>query len=105
LAHKTIQYITQSKKLTAERLKTGLLMRFDPEEDINSLAKNWIINTGTTEQPWDNKDLKFRNPLGVGKSRISELVVNAMVYKTTCMGIYRILKRAKRITWCWLPYR
>jgi 3-hydroxyacyl-CoA dehydrogenase/enoyl-CoA hydratase/3-hydroxybutyryl-CoA epimerase len=86
-SQKTIQYITQSKKkLTAEQaFKDGLVDAIcTPEEDINSLAKNWIINTGTTEQPWIIKDLKFRNPLGVGQSQESASFqcANAMAYKT-----------------------
>jgi 3-hydroxyacyl-CoA dehydrogenase/enoyl-CoA hydratase/3-hydroxybutyryl-CoA epimerase len=88
-SQKTIQYIAQSKKLTAEQaLKDGLVDAIcTPEEDINSLAKNWILNTGTTEQPWDNKRFKVPGtPLGVGQvSGISEFfsVANAMAYKTT----------------------
>lgn len=88
-SQKTIQYITQSKKLTAEQaLKDGLVDAVCiPQEDINSLAKNWIINKGTTEQPWDNKKFKVSGtPLGVGQvSGISEFfsIANAMVYKTT----------------------
>lgn len=86
---KTIQYITQSQKLTAEQaLKDGLVDAVcTPEEDLNLLAKNWILNTGTMEQPWDNKRFKVPGtPLGVGQvSGISEFfsVANAMAYKTT----------------------
>jgi 3-hydroxyacyl-CoA dehydrogenase/enoyl-CoA hydratase/3-hydroxybutyryl-CoA epimerase len=86
---KTIQYITQSKKLTAEQaFNDGLVDAVcSPEEDINSLAKNWIVTNGTTEQPWDNKKFKVPGtPLGVGQiSGINEFfsVANAMAYKTT----------------------
>ncbi|TRX37426.1 enoyl-CoA hydratase [Flavobacterium sp. ZT3R18] len=86
---KTIQYITQSKKLTAEQaLKDGLVDAIcGLEEDINSKAKNWILTRGTSEQPWDNKKFKVPGtPFGVGQiSGVNEFfsVSNAMAYKTT----------------------
>lgn len=88
-SQKTIQYITQSKKLTAEQaLKDGLVDAVcSPEYDIIALAKNWILTNGTCEQPWDNKGFKVPGtPLGVGQvSGVSEFfsVANAMAYKTT----------------------
>jgi 3-hydroxyacyl-CoA dehydrogenase/enoyl-CoA hydratase/3-hydroxybutyryl-CoA epimerase len=86
---KTIEYITKSKKLTAEQaLKDGLVDEIcNPEDDIVMLAKNWIITKGTNEQPWDNKRFKVPGtPLGVGQiSGVTEFfsVSNAMAYKTT----------------------
>lgn len=86
---KTIQYITQSKKLTAEQaLKDGLVDEIcSPEDDIVSLAKNWIRTKGISIQPWDNKKFKVPGtPLGVGQvSGVDEFfsVSNAMAYKTT----------------------
>ncbi|MGO4820659.1 MULTISPECIES: 3-hydroxyacyl-CoA dehydrogenase NAD-binding domain-containing protein [unclassified Flavobacterium] len=88
-SQKTIQYITQSKKLRAEQaLKDGLVDAVcSPEDDIIALAKNWILTKGTCEQPWDNKRFKVPGtPLGVGQvSGVSEFfsVSNAMAYKTT----------------------
>lgn len=88
-SQKTIQYITQSKKLTAEQaLKDGLVDAVcSPEDDIIALAKNWILTKGTWEQPWDNKKFKVPGtPFGVGQvSGVSEFfsVSNAMAYKTT----------------------
>jgi 3-hydroxyacyl-CoA dehydrogenase/enoyl-CoA hydratase/3-hydroxybutyryl-CoA epimerase len=86
---KTIEYITQSKKLTAEQaLKDGLVDEIcNPEDDIVMLAKNWIRTKGTSVQPWDNKKFKVPGtPLGVGQtSGVTEFfsVSNAMGYKTT----------------------
>jgi 3-hydroxyacyl-CoA dehydrogenase/enoyl-CoA hydratase/3-hydroxybutyryl-CoA epimerase len=86
---KTIEYITQSKKLTAEQaLKDGLVDEIcGPEEDIVMLAKNWIRTKGTSIQPWDNKKFKVPGtPLGVGQiSGVTEFfsVSNAMAYKKT----------------------
>jgi 3-hydroxyacyl-CoA dehydrogenase/enoyl-CoA hydratase/3-hydroxybutyryl-CoA epimerase len=86
---KTIQYITQSKKLTASQaLKDGLVDEIcTPESDIVVLAKNWIRMKGTSVQPWDNKKFKVPGtPLGVGQiSGVTEFfsVSNAMAYKTT----------------------
>jgi 3-hydroxyacyl-CoA dehydrogenase/enoyl-CoA hydratase/3-hydroxybutyryl-CoA epimerase len=88
-SEKTIQYITQSKKLTAEQaLKDSLVDEIcSPEDDIVKLAKNWIITKGSSEQPWDNKRFKVPGtPLGVGQiSGVTEFfsVANAMAYKTT----------------------
>ncbi|WP_339920446.1 3-hydroxyacyl-CoA dehydrogenase NAD-binding domain-containing protein [uncultured Flavobacterium sp.] len=88
-SQKTIQYITQSKKLTAEQaLKDSLVdVICSPEDDIVMLAKNWIITKGSSEQPWDNKRFKVPGtPLGVGQiSGVTEFfsVANAMAYKTT----------------------
>jgi len=88
-SQKTIQYITQSKKLTAEQaLKDGLVDEIcSSEEDINSLAKNWILTKGTSVQPWDQKKYKVpETPLGVGQiSGVNEFfsVSNAMAYTTT----------------------
>lgn len=88
-SQKTIQYITQSKKLTAEQaLKDGLVdVVCSSEEDIVSLAKNWILTKGISEQPWDNKKFKVPGtPFGVGQiSGINEFfsVSNAMAYKAT----------------------
>ncbi|MEZ7504572.1 3-hydroxyacyl-CoA dehydrogenase NAD-binding domain-containing protein [Flavobacterium sp. Arc2] len=86
---KTIQYITQSKKLTAEQaLKDGLVDEIcNPEDDIVMLAKDWIRTKGTSMQPWDNKKFKVPGtPMGVGQiSGVTEFfsVSNAMAYKTT----------------------
>lgn len=86
---KTIQYITQSKKLTASQaLKDGLVDEIcTPENDIVVRAKNWIRTKGTSVQPWDNKKFKVPGtPLGVGQiSGVTEFfsVSNAMAYKTT----------------------
>src|SRR3970040_3030980 len=83
-SQKTIQYITQSKKLTAEQaLKDGLVdVVCSSEDDIVSLAKNWILTKGKSEQPWDNKKFKVpRTPFGVGQiSGVNEFfsVSNAM---------------------------
>jgi len=88
-SQKTIQYITQSKKLTAEQaLKDGLVdVVCSSEEDIVSLAKNWILTKGKSEQPWDNKKFKVPGtPFGVGQiSGVNEFfsVSNAMAYKAT----------------------
>jgi len=88
-SQKTIQYITQSKKLTAEQaLKDSLVDEIcSPEDDIVKLAKNWIITKGSSEQPWDNKRFKVPGtPLGVGQtSGVTEFfsVSNAMAYKST----------------------
>lgn len=88
-SQKTIQYITQSKKLTAEQaLKDSLVDEIcSPEDDIVKLAKNWIITKGSSEQPWDNKRFKVPGtPLGVGQiSGVTEFfsVANAMAYKTS----------------------
>ncbi|MBL4746635.1 MAG: enoyl-CoA hydratase/isomerase family protein [Flavobacteriaceae bacterium] len=86
---KTIQYITQSKKLSAKQaLKDGLVDALcSPEDDINALAKKWILNQGNTVQPWDVKGFKIPGtPMGVGQiSGSTEFfsVSNAMAYKTT----------------------
>lgn len=88
-SQKTIQYITQSKKLTAEQaLKDGIINQTcKPEDDINALAKQWILTKGTTQQPWDNKTFKIPGtPVGIGQvSGVSEFfsVSNAMAYKNT----------------------
>lgn len=88
-SQKTIQYITQSKKLTAEQaLKDGLVdVVCSSEEDIVSLAKNWILTKGISEQPWDNKKFKVPGtPFGVGQiSGVNEFfsVSNATAYKAT----------------------
>ncbi|SEA38964.1 3-hydroxyacyl-CoA dehydrogenase / enoyl-CoA hydratase / 3-hydroxybutyryl-CoA epimerase [Flavobacterium gillisiae] len=88
-SQKTIEYITKSKKLTAEQaLKDGLVDEIcSPEDDIVMLAKNWIITKGSSEQPWDNKRFKVPGtPLGVGQtSGVTEFfsVSNAMGYKST----------------------
>jgi ClpP class serine protease len=57
---KTIEYITQSKKLTAEQaLKDGLVDEIcGPEDDIVVLAKTGYELRDV--QPWDNK--KFKVP-------------------------------------------
>ncbi|PCI34075.1 MAG: enoyl-CoA hydratase [Flavobacteriaceae bacterium] len=86
---KTIQYITQSKKLTAtQALKDGLVDAIcEPDDDINALAKKWILEQGNSIQPWDTKGYKIPGtPMGVGQvSGSSEFfsVSNAMAYKTT----------------------
>ena len=86
---KTIQYITQSKKLTAEQaLKDGLINEIcSPEEDISALAKQWILTKGTCEQPWDNKKFKVPGtPVGIGQiAGVDEFfsLANAFAYKTT----------------------
>ncbi|PCH76702.1 MAG: enoyl-CoA hydratase [Flavobacteriaceae bacterium] len=86
---KTIQYITQSKKLSAtQALKEGLVDAIcTPEEDINAMAKKWILEQGNHVQPWDVKGFKIPDtPMGVGQvSGRTEFfsVSNAMAYKTT----------------------
>ena len=86
---KTIEYITQSKKLSASQaLKEGLVHAIcSPEEDMNALAKKWILEQGNSQQPWDVKGYKISGtPMGVGQvSGRSEFfsVSNAMAYKTT----------------------
>ncbi|EIA08536.1 3-hydroxyacyl-CoA dehydrogenase NAD-binding domain-containing protein [Flavobacterium frigoris] len=88
-SQKTVEYITQSKKLTAQQaLKDGIVDAVcTTEEDIILLAKNWILTKGTCEQLWDNKKFKVTGtPFGVGQvSGVSEFfsVANATAYKTT----------------------
>jgi len=86
---KTIQFITQSKKMSAEdALKNGLINDVcSPEENITELAKQWILTKGTYEQPWDNKNYKLEGtPVGIGQiSGVNEFysISNAMAFKTT----------------------
>ncbi len=86
---KTIQFITQSKKLTAEQaLKEGLVDEIcAPDADINAMAKEWILTKGQSAQPWDNKKFQVPGtPIGVGQvSGITEFfsVSNAMAFKNT----------------------
>jgi len=86
---KTIQYITQSKRLSAEQaLEDGLVNEIcPPEADINALAKKWILSKGRCIQPWDEKNFKVQGtPAGIGQEAgVTEFfsVSNAMAYKTT----------------------
>lgn len=88
-ARKTIEYITQSRKLSAtQALKDKLVNQIcSPEEDINALAKEWILNNPEVKQPWDDKRFVVPGtPNGIGQvSGITEFysVSNAMAYKTT----------------------
>jgi len=86
---KAIQYITKSKKLTAQQaLKDGLVDEIvNPEEDLNTLAKQWILNNPIVEQPWDAKGYKVPDtPVGIGQiSGVNEFfsISNALAYKST----------------------
>ena len=86
---KAIEYITQSRKLSAtQALKDKLVDQIcSPEEDINALAKAWILNNPEVKQPWDDKRFVVPGtPNGIGQvSGITEFysVSNAMAYKTT----------------------
>ncbi|WP_299391142.1 3-hydroxyacyl-CoA dehydrogenase NAD-binding domain-containing protein [uncultured Gelidibacter sp.] len=86
---KTIEYITQSRKLTAEQaLKDTLVNQIcSPEDDINALAKDWILQNPEVQQPWDYKRFVVPGtPNGIGQvSGFTEFysVSNAMAYKTT----------------------
>ncbi len=86
---KTIEYVTQSKKLTASQaLKNKLVDQVcTPEDDINALAKAWILKQEEVGQPWDQKRFQIPGtPVGVGQvSGVTEFfsVSNAMAYKTT----------------------
>lgn len=88
-ARKSIEYITQSRKLTAEQaLKDKLVNELcSPEEDIISLAKAWILKHPEVKQPWDEKRFVVPGtPNGIGQvSGVTEFysVSNAMAYKTT----------------------
>ncbi|WP_420552634.1 3-hydroxyacyl-CoA dehydrogenase NAD-binding domain-containing protein [Tenacibaculum aiptasiae] len=88
-AQKTIEFITQSKKLTAEQALHNKLVNqiCEPTDDINELAKQWILDNPNASQPWDNKRFVVPGtPNGVGQmSGITEFysVSNAMAYKTT----------------------
>lgn len=86
---KTIEYITQSKKLSAEQaLKDKLVNQLcAPTDDINALAKEWILQNPDVQQPWDDKRFVVPGtPNGIGQvSGFTEFysVSNAMAYKTT----------------------
>lgn len=86
---KTIEYITQSKKLSAEQaLKDKLVNQLAaPTDDINALAKAWILKNPEVKQPWDDKRFVVPGtPNGIGQvSGFTEFysVSNAMAYKTT----------------------
>ncbi|KAB1154278.1 enoyl-CoA hydratase [Tenacibaculum aiptasiae] len=88
-AQKTIEFITQSKKLTAEQALQNKLVNqiCEPTDNINKLAKQWILDNPNASQPWDNKRFVVPGtPNGVGQmSGITEFysVSNAMTYKTT----------------------
>ncbi|WP_272150201.1 3-hydroxyacyl-CoA dehydrogenase NAD-binding domain-containing protein [Tenacibaculum aiptasiae] len=88
-AQKTIEFITQSKKLTAEQALHNKLVNqiCEPTDDINKLAKQWILDNPNASQPWDDKRFVVPGtPNGVGQmSGITEFysVSNAMAYKTT----------------------
>ena len=86
---KTIEYVTQSRKLSAEQaLKDTLVNQLcSPEDDINALAKAWILQNPEVKQPWDDKRFVVPGtPNGIGQlSGYTEFysVSNAMAYKTT----------------------
>lgn len=86
---KTIEYITQSRKLSAEQaLKDRLVNQIcSQEDDINALAKKWILENPEVKQPWDDKRFVVPGtPNGIGQvSGFTEFysVSNAMAYKTT----------------------
>lgn len=86
---KAIEYITQAKKLTADQaLKDQLVNQIcKPEDDINALAKAWIVQNPGVKQPWDDKRFVVPGtPNGIGQlSGYTEFysVSNAMAYKTT----------------------
>jgi 3-hydroxyacyl-CoA dehydrogenase/enoyl-CoA hydratase/3-hydroxybutyryl-CoA epimerase len=61
LVTETIQYITQSKKLTAEQaLKDSLVDEICSPEDIVKLAKTGLLLR--IKEPWDNKEVP--EPIG-----------------------------------------
>ncbi|MEO5789365.1 3-hydroxyacyl-CoA dehydrogenase NAD-binding domain-containing protein [Gelidibacter sp.] len=86
---KAIEYITQSRQLTAvQALKVKLVDQIcSPEDDINALAKAWILKNPEVQQPWDDKRFVVPGtPNGIGQvSGFTEFysVSNAMAYKTT----------------------
>lgn len=86
---KAIEYITQSRKLSAaQALKDHLVNQLcSPEDDINALAKAWILQNPEVKQPWDDKRFVVPGtPNGIGQlSGHTEFysVSNAMAYKTT----------------------
>lgn len=86
---KAIDYITQSRKLSAEQaLKDKLVNHLcSPEDDINALAKAWILKNPEAKQPWDDKRFVVPGtPNGIGqRSGLNEFysVSNAMAYKKT----------------------
>lgn len=86
---KAIEYITQAKKLTADlALKDQLVNQISkPEDDINALAKAWILQNPEVRQPWDDKRFVVPGtPNGIGQlSGYTEFysASNAMAYKTT----------------------
>ncbi|HUH29678.1 3-hydroxyacyl-CoA dehydrogenase NAD-binding domain-containing protein, partial [Gelidibacter sp.] len=86
---KAIEYITQSRKLSAaQALKDQLVNQIcSPEDDINALAKAWILQNPEVKQPWDDKRFVVPGtPNGIGQlSGYTEFysVSNAMAYKTT----------------------
>lgn len=86
---KAIEYISQSRKLSAaQALKDKLVHQLcSPEEDINALAKAWILKNPEVQQPWDNKHFVVPGtPNGIGqRSGVTEFysISNAMAYKTT----------------------
>ncbi|MBO3098316.1 3-hydroxyacyl-CoA dehydrogenase NAD-binding domain-containing protein [Gelidibacter pelagius] len=86
---KAIEYITQSRKLSAaQALKDKLVNQIcSPEDDINALAKAWILQNPEVRQPWDDKRFVVPGtPNGIGQlSGYTEFysVSNAMAYKTT----------------------
>lgn len=86
---KTIEYITQSKTFKAEHaLNEGIIDQLaQPTDNINAMAKQWILTNGNTQQPWDDKRfLVPGTPVGMGQiSGVTEFfsVGNAMAYKTT----------------------
>lgn len=86
---KTIQFITQSKKLTADQaLSEGLVDELcAPDADINAKAKEWILTKGQSTQAWDDKKFQVPGtPVGVGQvSGITEFfsLSNALAFKGT----------------------
>lgn len=86
---KTIEYITQSRKLSAaQALKDKLVNQIcAPDDDINALAKEWILKNPEVKQPWDERGFMVPGtPNGIGQvSGLTEFysVSNAMAYKTT----------------------
>lgn len=85
---KTIQYITQSTKLPAEKaLKEGLVNEIAAPEELNEKAKQWILANPNPMQPWDDKHFKVPGtPNGIGQiPGVSEFysVSNTMLYNKT----------------------
>jgi 3-hydroxyacyl-CoA dehydrogenase/enoyl-CoA hydratase/3-hydroxybutyryl-CoA epimerase len=83
---RALQLITQGRHVSAaEALELGIVHAVAVPGEVLNTARNWLVESGDAEQPWDRKGFRFPGGAGLTNPSViqTQMVGTALLQKTT----------------------